>query len=292
MEEKNKLSDDVRTTPEQGSGSLLSAERKLQSKTVEEVATQLNLSVSQIRAIELDQNEGLPEPTYVRGYIRAYAKLLGLDPDEVLTHYLNPNWQKGSRLDDLPKGMHNAGTSPSGNGFPVAKLVLTVGLIGFAVFMWLSGRLDPLLGNSTTNVVEVSESDVASPSAALTPLAQADLSVTEPDSGSTATNDAGVEDSELQADSLADEEDDATEPTGHELILTFSDTSWIDIRDADGKRLAYKSYAGGEELAVSSQIPVSVFIGNAKAVTARYNGADFDLSAHREGVFARFSLGE
>jgi len=78
----------------------------------------------------------------------------------------------------------------------------------------------------------------------------------------------------------------------HNLTLNFSDTCWVDIRDSDGQRLAYKSYSQGQVLKVSSAIRINVFLGNAKVVTAEYNGQDYDLAPYREGVFARFSFGE
>ncbi|RBP49290.1 RodZ domain-containing protein [Arenicella xantha] len=291
MEEKNKLTDDVRAVPEQGSGSLLAAERKRQNKTVEEVAAQLNLSVTQIRTIELDQSEGLPEPTYVRGYIRSYAKLLELDSEEVLAHYLHPNWQKGSRLDGLPKGLGNASTGDSRGFFSLGKLLFIAAIVGITVFMWMTGRLDGLLGKQAAPVAASIQSSGAVPSSgSSTQVTSSPVqNVTNDAASDAAVVGSDSDENSEQADEL---NADAVEAAGHELVLNFSDTSWIDIRDADGKRLAYKSYAGGEELVVSSQIPMSVFIGNAKAVTATYNGAAFDLTAHREGVFARFSLGE
>ncbi|MFT4630835.1 MAG: cytoskeleton protein RodZ, partial [Dinoroseobacter sp.] len=90
MEDKQKQSDVPSLDLQHGSGSMLATARKKQQKTIKEIADELNLSVTQVKLIELDQTDGLPEPTYVRGYIRGYAKLLGLNPDEVLQNYLNP----------------------------------------------------------------------------------------------------------------------------------------------------------------------------------------------------------
>jgi cytoskeletal protein RodZ len=47
--------------------------------TVEQVAAQLKLATRQIVALEADDYAALPEPAVVRGFIRAYAKLLKLD---------------------------------------------------------------------------------------------------------------------------------------------------------------------------------------------------------------------
>jgi len=287
MEEKNKLSDDVRPEPKQGSGSLLAAARKQQNRSVEEIADELNLSVTQIRTIELDQSEGLPEPTYVRGYIRSYARLLDLDQDKVLDHYLNPNWQKGSRLDEIPRGIGSAEESDSGGFFTPGKVVTSIVLLGVVGFLWFSGKLDGLFGEQATEVATSSiqtQSDPGQTSSESNDANQTpELSTesTETSTAQQAPDDAAAPVAESPVPPVASE---------HRLVLSFTDTSWVDIRDAEGQRLAYKSYAQGESLDVSSASKMSVFIGNAKAVTAQYNDSEFDISQYREGVFARFSV--
>jgi len=77
-----------------------------------------------------------------------------------------------------------------------------------------------------------------------------------------------------------------------QLVLNFTQTSWIDIRDQDNGRLAYKSYAPGEVLKVSNDGPMSVFIGNAEGVTVKFNGDDFGIEQYREGVYAKFIVNE
>lgn len=296
MEEKNKLTDDVRAVPQEGSGSLLAAARKQQNRTIEEIADELNLSVTQIRTIELDQSEGLPEPTYVRGYIRSYANLLGLDAEQVLEHYLNPNWQKGARLDDMPRGIGSASESDGGRFFSFGKLIV-VAVIAGVISLWYTGKFDGLLGDQTTPVVQ---SVTAGPTATQPDEAETATEILEQSEENTlvggdqegSSGSAETEVSIDQESGEASEEEALAQRVGHVLVLDFNDTCWVDIRDSDGKRLAYKSYAGGEQLEVQSELPITVFLGKADAVTAKVNGDDFDLAPHREGVFARFSIGE
>jgi len=279
VDDKKKLEDEVQVAPKQGSGSLLAAARKQQSRTVEEIADALNLSATQIRTIELDQSEGLPEATYVRGYIRSYARLLGLNEDEVLDHYLNPNWQKSSRLDEMPRGIGSANESDSRSFFTAGKVVVIIVLASIMGFLWFTGHLGGIRGTKTASVTTSDSSSTVQ-----TPQVIAE-------------DDQGLDD--LASDQLAQASVDTSseivaEPVSSEnqLSLSFTDTSWVDIRDGDGNRLAYKSYAQGEDLSVSATTPMSVFIGNAKAVSAIFNGEPYDISQYREGVFARFTVGE
>jgi len=294
VDDKKKLEDDIQDKLQVGSGSLLAAARKQQGKTVEEIADELNLSVTQIRTIELDQSEGLPEPTYVRGYIRSYARLLDLNVDEVLEHYLNPNWQKGTRLDDMPRGIGNANDSDKRGFFTPFKLVFIFAVLSVVGFLWFTGKLDHLLNgdqpilNSNPSVSQ----SLVEPQSVESQSVDAGVIEGEADAATVAGNDdvdaAGVDGSDLVDNST----DTAQEPLENQLSLRFSDTSWVEIRDKEGNRLAFKSYAQGEDLDLTSVSPMTVFLGNAKAVSASVNGEEYDISKYREGVFARFQIGE
>jgi len=277
VEDRSKQLEDTQRELKTGSGSLLANARKQQNRTVEEIADELNLSVTQIKTIELDQSEGLPEPTYVRGYIRSYAKLLGLDAEAVLDNYLNPNWQKTSSLEDMPRGIGSAETSERKAFLTPAKAIVILVLATSVGFLWYSGMLASMFGtddDAGVSVTNSSDSSAVGGNSEASGAAQVD-----------ASNDDGAQSSNDQAQAAA-----AGVVDQNELVLKFAQTSWVDIRDGQDNRLAYKSYAQGEELRVTSAGSMSVFIGNAEGVTAQYNGANFDISDYREGVYAKFTL--
>lgn len=279
MDEKNIQTLEDEPESRQGSGSMLAAERKKQGKTVEEIAAELNLSISQIKTIELDQTDGLPEPTYVRGYIRSYANLLQMDSERVLKNYLNPNWQQGTNLDDMPRGIANADELSDRRWLTPGKLVSFILLFALVGFLWFSGILSGIVGNKILPALNPTEvvSGVANTTA---------------DAGD---SEAIVEQfvAEQTADDVStDASDNAEQVSGNELVLNFTQTSWVDIRDQEDNRLAYKSYAEGEELKLSNEGAMSIFIGNADGVSVQVNGKPFDIAEHREGVYAKFSVGE
>ena len=65
-------------------GEMLSSARISWDLTIEDVALNLNLGTDTIRAIEDNDYDKLPGHTFIKGYIRSYAKLLQLDEAEVL----------------------------------------------------------------------------------------------------------------------------------------------------------------------------------------------------------------
>ena len=65
-------------------GAQLARQREARGWTVAEVAAQLNLAARQIKALENDDYAALPGMAIVRGFIRAYAKLLKIDATPLL----------------------------------------------------------------------------------------------------------------------------------------------------------------------------------------------------------------
>ncbi|MFZ6638491.1 helix-turn-helix domain-containing protein [Undibacterium sp. TC4M20W] len=65
-------------------GAKLAAARLALGWSVEKVASQLRLAPRQIIALEKDDYPALPEAAIVKGFTRAYAKLVKLDPEPVL----------------------------------------------------------------------------------------------------------------------------------------------------------------------------------------------------------------
>lgn len=61
-------------------GRVLAAQREAMGWSVEQVADQLKLAVRQVIALEAGDYASLPSPAVTRGFVRAYAKLVKVDP--------------------------------------------------------------------------------------------------------------------------------------------------------------------------------------------------------------------
>jgi cytoskeleton protein RodZ len=61
-------------------GQALAAQREALGWSVEQVADQLKLAVRQVIALEAGDYASLPSPAVTRGFVRAYAKLVKIDP--------------------------------------------------------------------------------------------------------------------------------------------------------------------------------------------------------------------
>ena len=114
-------------------GARLSAartERKLDRRVV---ANELNLDVSMIEALENDDEAALPAAIFVKGYLRNYARLVGLPEDEIVRDY--------AELSGDPPPLNVVtikGTTPFFQ-LPSARLLRNIILVLLAaILLWLA----------------------------------------------------------------------------------------------------------------------------------------------------------
>lgn len=147
-------------------GQKLAATREGWGISVQEVAENLNLSVSIIQAVEADDYDKLPGSTFARGYIRAYANLLRLNPDELIAMLgVNP-----VQMMEIPLGDGAArfgGNSLRTNkkrGFLFKFSVFVIGLLFAALALfglnhWLQLDLKKLVAPYQFLISEINESN-------------------------------------------------------------------------------------------------------------------------------------
>ena len=72
-------------------GARLRRAREDAGLTVDDMAKRLRLSIRQIHALEADEEAALPPATFVRGFVRNYARVLNLDPADFLPPFVAPD---------------------------------------------------------------------------------------------------------------------------------------------------------------------------------------------------------
>lgn len=74
----------AQTSTRLNAGATLRAAREAQGLTVADIAERIKFSVRQVEALESDDQTHLPQGTFLRGFIRSYARVLQLDESTVL----------------------------------------------------------------------------------------------------------------------------------------------------------------------------------------------------------------
>jgi cytoskeleton protein RodZ len=77
-----------------------------------------------------------------------------------------------------------------------------------------------------------------------------------------------------------------------ELRFEFSEDCWLEVTDADERRLAYRLYRAGDVARLRGKAPVAVFLGNAEGVRLTVDGSAIAVrpAARRDGT-ARLTVG-
>jgi len=78
-------------------GRYLVQQRELRGLDAADVARETRLSPTAIAALETDRFDQLPARVFVVGYLRAYARCVGLGPDELIARY--DEWRLRMGLD-------------------------------------------------------------------------------------------------------------------------------------------------------------------------------------------------
>ena len=316
-------------TERQAEGSAISAGMQLrqarENKHLEQldVAKELKLDLRFVEALEEGRLNELPQPVYTAGYIRAYSKLVGLSPDEVVAKYTSSDQitkSENSPLKEkeqipshyrhvqntLPKSFSVGHGQSEGN----KKLQILVSFLLLAVLLavgWqLSLKDSEVTAPQTTEVPLQPEVKEEVPADAQTKTDAMDekvitgeqikestgqeretvilpLPAVEPDKKQ--STDGQLTESDNLTRDLADNAEKLTE-----LSIHYSEDSWVDIRDATGKAIIRRLGVAGGSNTVSGIAPFEVLLGYSPGVSIERDGERYDLSAYSKKRVARFVL--
>jgi cytoskeletal protein RodZ len=91
-------------------GKYLKAERESQNLSLQEVSESTKIRELLLRALEEDRYDLISSPVYVKGFLDAYARYLGLDSNEIILQY-QENYEQKTPLKG--PGLEQRKTSPS-----------------------------------------------------------------------------------------------------------------------------------------------------------------------------------
>ena len=311
------LSPGVVCEPEVTVGDLLRAAREKAGLSLGDVASRLRMGVKQVRALEQNDFPALPKGTFLRGFVRNFAKQVGVKPEQAL-NLLEATHQSAAAITAsvvvLPSQQNINVPSPGGErATPRGRIIIAVVISALlvTVIWWWWENVRPYRaegGRPKTVAVDNSihlPTTVPEPVASITPPTEA---ASRPAVGTAAQAAPQVEllqsvstpaapivsvVTPASAPSAAENASAATPAsrTGSGMLgLTFSDKSWVKIVDANGKTVLDRSFKGGDAEEVSGRAPFSVVVGNAKATRLAYNGKEIDLTPHTRAFVARLTV--
>ncbi|MEW5709436.1 MAG: RodZ domain-containing protein [Pseudomonadota bacterium] len=272
-----------------GPGRRLAEERRRQGLSVADLGRQLKLTPRQVEALEADDYERLPGNTFVRGFIRNYAKALHLDPEPLL-----------AELEErLPEERPSAILPPienipfaSGKEGSWQRYLLLAGLV-LLVIPWLlyeAYRQQPLAPPPTPEVaLPVPPPTAVEPGVFAGASSSGNAPASPPDPVASVAGAAPLAAAGAEAQAPAPQEP-APSPAPGSVRLVFKKEAWVEIRDRDGQVLLSRINPAGTEQRVEGTPPFSLVVGNATQVAVEYNGKPVDLAPYTRAEVARFVL--
>ena len=270
--------------------------------SIDVVAQQLKLAPRQVQALEDDEFGLLPGRTFVRGFVRNYARLLRLDADAVLARLPDavaapsldsPSLAPSPRvMGELPAYLN---TKPKSSRAGISVALLAILAIAAAVEYSRPGSI-------LSKVIHGDKAE--SPATAPVPSGPSPPSdasrnpatgLPNPLSKSSDSLPAGTSTegkSELASPSTTglSRTTTTTDASDVQLVLVFRGTSWVEVRDGKGSLVLSTIGYPGAAHTIAGAPPFDVVLGNAEAVTVTYRGAPFDSTPYIKQNVAKFSL--
>lgn len=256
-------------------GQVLRDARETQGISQDDAAARLRLMHRQIEAMEADDFQSLGQPVFARGFVRNYARLLGLEPEALLDRMEGAPAESATVTHVEPPPPRSALASP----WLILLLVgvLLVVAVPVGLYLWLNSGAEEVPVAAQTTVAQSRSRPVAPP----TPV------VVEP----TVETPAEPADATAAADAETVTPTEPTAVTGL-IRLEFGAEAWTEIKDASGRTLHRKLDPPGSSIEVRGQPPFEVVIGNAAQASMTYNGRPIDLKPFIDVTVARFTLEE
>ena len=256
MKHSSTMGSKVPDKPTMSFGEELRRERIVREISLQEISSATKISLRLLQALEDGDVAKLPAPTFTRGFIRAYARHLGIDPEEKVNAYLAdlsgishdaPTAKKPRPRSRFWRGRRaTAGTIVGG----VTGLLLLLGLIANPSRRPLPPRERPASARAVPAALKhVTASSEPTPPTRLEPEPPAAApSAAAPSSSVAAPNAPGVS-----------------------LLLEFDGDSWTKL-DADGRTVLSGLMRRGESRRFEARERFRLTLGNAGAVRVTVDG--------------------
>jgi cytoskeleton protein RodZ len=238
-------------------GTALRKAREKRGVSLPQVSRDLCLKEDVLRALESRQYSALPKVPYCFGFVRTYARHLGLEPEEMVRRF------KGE-IGDVPQPAKLQPPQPIRSGRFPGRTALTVSVLvaaaAYGAWYFYMAKPDEIFVPATT-------ADADQPMAPV-PLVAAD-----------AKKPAETDTAQTEADETADPgKTGATTsttppPAKSKVVLRATGACWVYIHDLKGKVVFHKTMQKGDEFVVPEQKGNLVMeLGNPAALQITVDG--------------------
>ncbi|MBB5876229.1 RodZ domain-containing protein [Xanthomonas sp. 3498] len=265
-----------------GCGQQLREAREAAGLSIDDVGSRLRMPLHVVQALESEQWQRLGAPVFVRGQLRSYARLLGVDlepllqtaqiapvqPVELISHTHTP---------PLRRMLESA----------TRRMVYVVITAGLAVPVWYATR-SHFADDNGPSTASLDVVPGAPGNTAAAPAAPANGAASTAPAAPVAARPAPSAAPYIA--SLTPMPRPAAEPEKNSLSLSFQGDSWVQILAPDGTPVEKALLRAGETRTYAPGQVGRVVLGNASAVQVQHAGSTVDLTPFRRANVARFAV--
>jgi cytoskeleton protein RodZ len=269
-------------------GQTLRAAREAQGMSLDDVAAHLRLMHRQIEAMESDDFASLGQSVFARGFVRNYARLLGLVPEDLLARMGGAPSEAAPITQAEPPPPAAWLTSP----WLILMLLgtLIVVAVPVALYLWLNSEVDEDLPSRQPSAMQMESAPDVAPAPSAAPAEAPAPAETSP---VPAEQPVPMPAAPLPAPTFQDSaEAGAPAANGSVLRFDFGDEAWVEVKDGSGRMVHRQLNPAGSRLDIQGQPPFDLVVGNATQVRMHYNGRPIDLKPFIAVSVARFTLEE
>ena len=297
-------------------GTLLKNQREALGLTQKQISDRLKLRISLIQQIEENQFESDQVATFMRGYIRSYAKYVNLD-EKVVLNALRHSGDAQHEDQEMLSFSRKTKTEKHNSRIMLLTWGIFAVIVGISSLWWWQNQQQDTLSQSLANTEsseELAVEESLDPEFASLEVIEAEqndaaASVIEETEGLAAISDAAdtsaaldVTDEQPAVDAEPAVELETVEattapettPTPEEatkaLTMQFTADCWIQVKDATGKTLSTGIKKAGQSLNLSGTAPYKVILGAPEGVSMTFASEPVDLSGYTSGKVARITL--
>jgi len=277
-----------------GVGAELARLREERGLALTDVAQQLKFAARQLEALEQERFEALPGGTFVRGMVRAYARLLKVDAEPLLgrlaDRFAAPDSNSLAARYKQPVPFSD-GARRSTFVYLGASLgvLVAVGAIAYQWYREQETRHPPSVAAAPKAAAPKAVAPAARPAPVAAPAPTETKTAEKP---KTAEKVAVVaKEKTLPVAEKSSEKSDKAEkalkeaalvqkpiPAGvHRIVFRCEEEAWLEVRDAAGRQLLSSLNPAGCERVVQGRGPFELVIGNASHVQVLHNDRLLDL---------------
>jgi cytoskeleton protein RodZ len=309
----------------QGPGQILKQARERAKLSSQDIADKMKLKRTLIEDIEQDNYDINLSLTFVRGYLKLYAKHVQVDESEILNAFekLSTQNTEPAKLQSFSRRVANQANDDK---LMLVTYLIVAAVIALVVIWWFQQSSTSVTTDSNENKYPetVAQKTLTQDPIAPDVLPVEELSTLEADSllsvdaeenkpvDDSAVNtvevtlpavideqglenqsiDTEVSDDTSQSAVLAGVIDETVSETAApvELIFEFSGDCWMNLSDATGENIAYGVKVSGRTMPVTGIPPFVVTLGAPEVVKISYAGEPLDMSFLPSGRIAKFDL--